>query len=71
MLKSFYKKATFEITNINTCIHTYITIQPSPSRFTQEARSVFYVTRPVFTVSGAWRVTVTTVDTGIATSYPK
>lgn len=26
MLKSFYKKATFEITNINTCIHTYITI---------------------------------------------
>lgn len=35
--------------------------------FTQGARSVLYVTHAVFTVSGTWSVTVTTVDTGIIT----
>lgn len=71
MLNSVYKKATFEIYNINICIHTQFTIQTGPSRFTQEACSVLYVTCVVFTVVWTWIVTVNAVETGIATSCTK
>lgn len=53
------------------CHLTCVTIHPSPSRFTFKTRSTLYVTRVVFTIGGAWRVTVSTVETSIITSCVK
>lgn len=54
--------------NIPHCHLTCITICSCPPRYTRETRSVLYMTRAVFTVSGTWSVTIYPVDTGIFTS---
>lgn len=48
---------------------TFFTMYISPSRFARETRSILYVTRAVFTISGTGHVTVTAVESSIITSY--